>query len=1148
MSDLRISGSSVNPRSETDIRLNYGDPSKLVAASNEGGSSFQQAMFWSADGGATWNNATLPLAGSDTLQSDPAVDWTSDGTAWAAAIGIAGANTSVRAYQSTNGGQTWIFDGTPSGSQTATDREVMWVDHSPTSPFKDQIYVIWHNGQPGFVARRTPGAGGSWQAPVQVTGAETTGTAIGDDVKTNAFGDVFAFWPDNAGSRKIFVAKSVNGGVSFGTPVQIGSIFATTRILDVPADNSRGARVYVSGGAFRTAAKNMAYCLWTDLSGEASCTSGSGPGASVSSSCKTRIWLARSTDGGATWSAAAMLNNQSSKSDQFHGRLCVDESSGNLMAVYYDTVNDPGRLKTDVWMQSSTDDGQTWSTAVQVTSAQTDETAPGADSGNQYGDYIGLSGFFGNFHPSWTDRRSGGVEEIWSSQLSLVQQDCYFIVEKSTFGQDEVAAMLHAGTPTFDAAFYVVVEGFSAAALGITSADLVGAPTHKPTLGSIPTVSGMTIGDPTALLAEDPSLPSTPQRFTWVYPITFTSSTTPFSQPLTNVGLSATMAGVSGGAVIELVQQQDPYELDGATPWLSTDLRVFHIKNGESKFGAAVGGSTPADAISFIQHVISNLNPGGSSGGQTFEADLDPNGTEVALNQTDGSGTAIFNFAIARVRYRALVQDAQAVRVFFRLCPALTVSTAFEPTTTYRTHSDGVQFGSKIAMLGTQNHNILTIPCFAQGRVTPGASMTTQTDPHNVRPINHDSSGAEVDMYFGCWLDTNQPQAAQQMFPLNPVDDGPYSGSLKTVLELVRNQHQCLIAEIAFDLDPIPTTPSPVTPFTSDKLAQRNLTLTPSANPGDVSSRRIPNAFEFKPTRAVLARLPDELMIDWGNVPVGSVARLYLPTVSADEVIELAAKRYSPVKYTRLDPHTIEFPVHRISYVPVPAGAVSLNHTGLLTVDLPPGVRKGQRFDAVLRQLTLHGIDKQVPRVLEALGKEGSVRLPVWKQVLGTVQVGIPVDVKEALLGPEEHLFSLMQWILKSVPAHDRWYPVFHRYVSEIGQRVRGLGGDPAKVPPSPTGYWQHPGHKPEGRGGETVVTFCGKVGELVYDRFGDFEGFVLDTEDGDRIFRSREHQVEEVAKRAWAERIAITVRAERHAAERPMSISLRHASRPGQH
>lgn len=35
------------------------------------------------------------------------------------------------------------------------DREITWADHSPSSPFRDQIYVMWHTGVPAFVAPRT---------------------------------------------------------------------------------------------------------------------------------------------------------------------------------------------------------------------------------------------------------------------------------------------------------------------------------------------------------------------------------------------------------------------------------------------------------------------------------------------------------------------------------------------------------------------------------------------------------------------------------------------------------------------------------------------------------------------------------------------------------------------------------------------------------------------------------------------------------------------------------------------------------------------------------------------------------------------------------------------------------------------------------
>ena len=415
--NLRTSGAQTSPRSESDIRINYWNPLKIVAASNNISASGQQAQLYSSDGGATWGQSFLPLTGTDAFHSDPAVDWTSDGTAWSTTIGIKGNTLKMRAYKSTNGGQTWTFDNTFSGTQKNTDKELMWVDHSATSAFKDNIYACWHNGNPAFANRRN-GPAGAWLAtPVQVSGAESTGTAIGCDVKTNSAGDAFIFWP-TTGNRKIVVAKSVNGGSTWPTKTVIATTFDSFDI-GIPAMASRRALIYVSGGTYKTATVNNVYATWTDQTGVTGCNAPANePGTNAASTCKSRIWFARSTDGGTTWGAPAMLNNQASKNDQFNQWMGVDEGTGRLAVIYYDTVNDAARKKTDVWYQTSTDDGATWSAAVKITTATTDETVAGADSGNQYGDYNSLSIFASKIFPSWTDRRSGGKEEIWTAPIT----------------------------------------------------------------------------------------------------------------------------------------------------------------------------------------------------------------------------------------------------------------------------------------------------------------------------------------------------------------------------------------------------------------------------------------------------------------------------------------------------------------------------------------------------------------------------------------------------------------------------------------------------------------------------------------------------------------------------------------------------------
>jgi hypothetical protein len=413
--NLRLSGSNPgDPREESDLRFNYNNLNQIICASTK--LHGNQPIHYSGDGGKTWSQSSLPPVTGDVRQGDPAVDWTSDGTAWSLTIGIS-ANLVIRCFKSPDGGKTWTVDSTITTTQTSMDKESLWIDHSRTSPHRDNMYAIWHNSTLCFVATRN-GPSGAWAAPIQVSRAKTTGSPVGGDIKTNNIGDVFAFWPDHGGNN-LFVAKSTNGGGSFGTPVQIATTIGAFQIR-VPAQDNRGVLIYVSGGAYRDGNNDLVYATWTDLAGGTGCnTSGDEPGTNTASTCKSRVWFTRSTDGGSTWEAPRKLNDQASLNDQLFQRLAVDETDGSLMVVYYDTVNDPNRVKTDIWMQFSSDHGVTWSGAMQVTSAETDETAAGAQSNFQYGDYIGLTGYGGRFFACWTDRRGGGSEEIWGAPLAI---------------------------------------------------------------------------------------------------------------------------------------------------------------------------------------------------------------------------------------------------------------------------------------------------------------------------------------------------------------------------------------------------------------------------------------------------------------------------------------------------------------------------------------------------------------------------------------------------------------------------------------------------------------------------------------------------------------------------------------------------------
>ena len=83
------------------------------------------------------------------------------------------------------------------------------------------------------------------------------------------------------------------------------------------------------------------------------------------------------------------------------------------------------------------------------------------------------------------------------------------------------------------------------------------------------------------------------------------------------------------------------------------------------------------------------------------------------------------------------------------------------------------------------------------------------------------------------------------------------------------------------------------TPENSDKLAQRNLQVNPSGNPGFPATHRVPQTIDVRPsapppstdTTSILS-YPDEMMIDWGSTPVGSVATSW-PGVNSASVLQL---------------------------------------------------------------------------------------------------------------------------------------------------------------------------------------------------------------------------------------------------------------------
>jgi hypothetical protein len=762
----------------------------------------------------------------------------------------------------------------------------------------------------------------------------------------------------------------------------------------------------------------------------------------------------------------------------------------------------------------------------------------------------------------------------------MYSQTFYFGIGKDNYGLDEVQ-----NVPTYTQALWLTLEGYTPAA-----ATAVGV--KPPTLaGAFDSLAGVTI----TVGAPQPEIPtqaSTPQRILYPCQVTFSKAaarTTAFGgifpvagSPPTSLPLTAkfTIQGQTfyAATVIQLLPGDDPYFTNithiTATQenvfYLSQDLRVFTATpaiNPTPIVGVGVPGTSsgppalvPTNGIdnddaagyNYIQALLKYLNVNYSNPSGTDPFTLFPDQTNALTGDSSVtptfpdpvSGTAFinYNFAVARVRLNGTPNKTtpKNVRVFFRLFVSQSSDTDYQVDSTY-TSTPGPAGFPAVPTLGTSNN---TIPFFATGNYLTTADFGENVDytfnSVNNQPIAIGTSGG-VWAYYGCFLNVYNPTNT-----LN-TNNGP-----RSVLSLLTGTHNCLVAQIAYDDAPIVNSNGTTkSPENSDKLAQRNLQVTLSDNPGPPATHRVPQTFDLRPSPAIatspgnLLDYPDELMIDWGNTPEGSIASIYWPQVNATHVLSLAKQIYSTHQLSAADPNTVQCTVRKgFTYVPIPPGAGE-NFAGLFTVDLPPAVVTGQVFTIVVRRLaTRRAGDAPRPPAIAVAALPAAAASPSekvmrnWRYVVGSFAVRIPVTTGKEMLPIEENTLAIMKWRLRQMLPTNRWYPVLLRYIGYVSGRIDGLGGNSNSIPPSPRGAPSHPTHPTHiGKRHE----FTGKVNGVVYDRFGDFEGFMLLTEAGhERAFRSRESEIEALVRFAWQNRVVITVLTESHDPSCPVSIVLR--------
>lgn len=390
-----------NGAAESAIKVSPADPNRVIAGTN--GPLGGQRMHYSTDGGATWTQVNLPLGSTG---GDPAVDWSSDGVnAYTTTLGSCGfSGCQVWFYRSNDFGATWtgLETATPGDPRrevatSSSDKEYLHVDKYAGSPYKDRVYLTWHqNNVMQFAVSADRGNTFAKQA-FSSTSAEL---GIGSDITSGKDGAIYYLWPA-FNSRTIRMRKSTNGGQTFGTSVVVASTQGAFT-FPLPSFDAREAFLYVaadtdlSNGTYG----GSVYAAWTDSTA---------PTTSNPATNHGRIQVAYSRDGGATWTVTTPHPTADALTvDRYHPWLAVGDN-GVVHVVYYDTSRSADRTKVDLFYSFSTDGAQSWSVPQRVTSVQ----SPNITDGFEWGDYNGLDIVLQNLIAIYTDNRdeSGGTAQ-----------------------------------------------------------------------------------------------------------------------------------------------------------------------------------------------------------------------------------------------------------------------------------------------------------------------------------------------------------------------------------------------------------------------------------------------------------------------------------------------------------------------------------------------------------------------------------------------------------------------------------------------------------------------------------------------------------------------------------------------------------------
>jgi hypothetical protein len=410
--------SNIYGPNEPSISMNPRNPDLLLAGANT------NSYYYSIDGGHNWTRGTLTSA-ENGVWGDPCIIVDTAGAFYFLHLSNPASGNWIDRIVSQKYdilANEWTTDSYMGLNGTkAQDKEWAVVDSASNT-----IYVTWTQFDEygtsapdkfsNILFSKSTDAGTTWTPAMQIN--KVSGDCVDSDNTTE--GAVPAVGPEG----QVYVAWSGPAGIVFDRSLDGGETWLEEDIFisDQPGGwdynvpgimRCNGLPVTCCDISAASTNKGTIYVNWTDQR---------------NGTQNPDVWLAKSTDGGDTWTPPLRVNDDDTDKAQFFSWMTIDQANGDIYIVYYDRRNYDNE-STDVYLARSTDGGETFS------NFKISESPFIPYSSIFFGDYTNIVAYNGRVRPIWTRLENGNLSVL----TAIIDQ----IVDEPEIAEELIKAPIH---------------------------------------------------------------------------------------------------------------------------------------------------------------------------------------------------------------------------------------------------------------------------------------------------------------------------------------------------------------------------------------------------------------------------------------------------------------------------------------------------------------------------------------------------------------------------------------------------------------------------------------------------------------------------------------------------------------------------------